>query len=294
MKISILLLAACLLASTPVFSQKNASTKTKKQPVRAAIGLSEAVAKNMVKLNFSGPGGHDLLKISIENPGASSVKIKIPQGQLFIPTNTGEQNLVVAEEQILLVSAKKSRDLELKTFCTESSDASPMLTSTFAVGTLATEPILKMLQYLKEEGKLADGSAQPAIWSVASSGKFNPAGIGNEETTREACQILNRRPPNYRIRYETRNVPGQPGFEGKALVVDGNYTYVLSKDEKLTLSLFDDTGNLVKVLYKGKTYTAGEHRASLHLEVKGLKQGKYVIKLATESGEIVKEQEVEF
>ncbi len=288
-----LLFAAFLLASAPIFSQKTAK-KTTKQPARAIVELAEAVAKNMIKINFSGPGGYALLNLSIENTGSSTLKLRVPQGQLFVPANENEQSLVVGEEQLLVISAGKKREAVVKTFCTESFDSSPSMNSAFAVGAMAAGPVLKMLQFLAEKGKLADSGAQNAIWSVCGSGNFNPAGIGNDEMTNHACQLLNRRPPNYRIRYETRNVPGQAAFEGKALVVDGNYTYVLLKNEKLTLTLFDESGKSVKVLYKDKPYTAGDHRASLHLELKGLKQGKYALKLTTGSGEIVKEQEVEF
>jgi hypothetical protein len=288
-----LLISAILCAFSPIFGQKT-TKKTTKTRQNATLELIEAVAKKWISIQSKSPGGARLVDLTLENTTQQSIRVKIPQGQLFMPADESEQTIVVREEETLVLLPKKSKSVQIKTFCTESSDASPSEITKFSVGLLASDQILKMLKFLLEKQKLDSSDAQSAIWSVADDRKFNPAGIGDREIVEAACQQINRKPPNYRVRYEIQDVPGQPSFSGKALVVDGNYEFYLEKAQKLTFRLFDANGKMIKELSKGKIFAAGGHKSGLHLEVKGLKQGIYKVKLVAEKGETVKEIEVEF
>lgn len=282
---------ACFVGS--LFSQKTASKNGATEKI--TVELAEAISKKWVELTAEGLGGYrgETVRLVCKNTRGAALRLKIPSGQLLLPGDENQQTLVVAEEKTVAVPLKKPAEILLKTFCTEPGDGSPTGGMKFAIGSLATESVRKMLDFMAKSGKTDSDEAQAAIWSVCE-GSYNVAGIGNPELTGEACRILNRPVPGYRIRYETRDVPGESAFSGKALVVDGNYKYVLAKDEKLTIALFDAEGKSIKVLSKDRLATAGEHRSSLHLEVQGLKQGHYFLRITTQSGELIKEQEVEF
>jgi hypothetical protein len=286
----IVLFFAFLSIVSPVFSQKKSASKSEK----IKVSLAEALEKKYVSCTMVAPHGYNKLQLRITNTLQKPLTITVAQGQLFNPDNPDLQTLVNANEQILVISPQKTRDLELKTFCTESSKGTPTDKIGFSVGLLASERILKVLQFLTEKNKMETGDAQNAVWAASENSRFSPAGIGDREIVTEVCRQINRSVPNYRVRYETQNVPGRPSFEGNALVVDGNYEYFLEKDKKLFFNLFDSEGKLIKVLSKGQKMSAGSHKSSLHLEVKGLKQGRYFVRLQTENGENVKEIPVEF
>ncbi len=258
------------------------------------VSLAEALSKKMISAEISAPSGASNLLLKLENAGAKTVHVEIEQGQLFEPSDAAAQNLVAAEAQTLAVQPRKPLEILLKTFCTEASDMSPTGEMRFALGSLAAENVRKMLAELQKLGKLNDDSAQGAVWSACEGSGFHVAGIQNETVRRAACQTLNRPEPTYKIRYQTTDVPGERAFLGRALVVDGNYRYFLARDERLTMALFDASGKSVKVLFRDRPSAKGEHRSGLHLELQGLKQGKYFLRLTTKSGEIVEEQEVEF
>lgn len=283
---------ACIFG--PVFSQKTSAKKGSAEKI--TVDLAEAISQKWVELEAVGLGGHrgEKVKLVCKNRRGSALRLKIQAGQLLLPGDENQQTLVVAEEKTVAISLKTPAEILLKTFCTEPGEASPTTGMNFTVGLLAAENVRKMLEFLSKSGKMEAVEAQSAIWSVCEKGNFSVGGIGETALTAEACRLLNRPVPGYRINYETRETPGQAAFSGKALVVDGNYKYVLAKDEKLTMTLFDADGKAIKVLSKDRPATAGEHRSSLHLEVRGLKQGRYFWRLTTQSGEVVKEEELEF
>ncbi|HRI61682.1 MAG TPA: hypothetical protein PK228_18210, partial [Saprospiraceae bacterium] len=101
--------------------------------------------------------------------------------------------------------------------------------------------------------------------------------------------------PGYKIKRQTvQIVPGERADFGKALVVDGNYEYVLEQDEKLLMNLLDTEGKIVKQISKEELMKAGEHHSSFHLELWNLTPGKYIVRVQTKAGRVIRDIEVEF
>jgi len=51
---------------------------------------------------------------------------------------------------------------------------------------------------------------------------------------------------------------------------------------------------MVKQISKEELMKAGEHRSSIHLEVWNLTAGKYILRVQTKDGRVIKDIEVEF
>lgn len=286
----LLLFSLVLFVAAAAFAQKKPGTAAPK----TTLDLKEAIAQKLVRLDIECLGGYrgEVLKITCKNLTTKPLRVQIPQGQLMNPADSMWQTLVVAEAKLLNLGAKNPVQTMLKTFCAEAGDGSPATGAAFSVGVLAPENVRKMLQFIVERGKVDDPAAQQAVWCVANG---NPlGGIGDTELTKFAADLLGKTLPGYRIKYKVTETPGARQALGPALKVEGNYIYFLAKAEKLSMTLFDAEGKTVKVLFKNKEYSAGEHRSSLNLEVWNLKPGKYFLRLQTAKGETVKEIEVEF
>jgi hypothetical protein len=264
------------------------------KPSGGVLDLSEAVRQKMLSLSVSSKGGHtgETLELTFKNLKGKPFRIRIPQGQFMEPADTGMQTLVVAREQYVNVTAKTNARTLLHTFCAQAGDRSPSSGTSFALGAMAPERVCKLLQYLTEKNLIDSPDAQTAVWCVTS--RSNPAGIENRELARFTAELLGKKPPVYRITYETREEPGKMADLGKAMVVDCNYQYTLEKNEYLSLILYDAADKEVKVLRKDEFTKAGEHRTSFHLKVWQLTPGKYTVKLQKKNGEVVKSVEVEF
>lgn len=284
-----LLLPAFLLLSLAAFSQKSSSKKT-----TAPVDLADALAQKLVALSIEGLGGFQehSLKLVFRNLNGKPLRLRIPQGQLLEPADSSLQTLVTAKPYTLAVAAKTPAELFLNTFCTQAGDRSPVAGAGFAVGALAPEALRSLLKFITDNGKEAS-VAQTAVWCLTSHASLSE--IDDAELAKFTAELTGKPIPGYRVRREVRVInPGDRAMPGKAMVVEGNYQYTLEKDERVVMWLLDASGKKIKQVSKEEKMIAGEHRGSMHLEVWNLPPGKYVLRMQTVKGEVIKDTEVEF
>lgn len=283
--IPMLLLLAC---SATLYGQKTTANRT--------YELSEALQKKLVSFSVEGTGGYqgESLKVLIKNLSGRYLRVRIPIGQLMEPADTAMQTLVVAEEQLVAVNTKTPGATLLKTFCTQSGEIAPSAGTIFAVGALASEQLCRLLKFIVEKGKTDASEAQSAVWCMLDGGR-RLGSIGDPELAKFTADLTGKTLPGYVIRHKTvTEVPGRPAELGKALVVEGNFRYYLEKNEKTIMVLLDGEEKLIKQISKEESMLAGEHRSKLRLEVYNLDPGKYILRMQTKDGRVIKDMEVEF
>lgn len=281
-----------LLLPGLVYSQKDKKTKSAPPSI---LNLEEAIKQKFVAIEIVGSGGYtgNCLKVVCRNTRGKFLRIRIPQGQFMEPADSTFQTLVVAEEQTLALSVKTPAEVALKTFCAQAGDRSPMAGAVFAAGALAPEQLRKLLKFMVESGKINHPEAQSAVWCVTDGQSLG--GISDPQLKKFTAELMGKPVPGYKIRRQTvQIIPGERAGPGKALVVEGNFEYTLEKDEKLVMNLFDANEKLVKQISKEELMKAGEHRSSFHLEVWNLTPGKYVVRVQTKDGRVIKDIEVDF
>lgn len=287
----LLLFIALSFLPSAAFSQKKSDQKTSS----STYNLADALAQNLVSLEIKGTGGHQgaSLKVVCKNLKGKFLRLRIPQGQFMEPADSTFQTLVVAEEQMLAVNVKTPAETLLKTFCAQSGDRSPMANAVFAVGALAPEQLRNLLKFIVEKGKVDKPEAQSAVWCVTSGGSLGD--IGDTELTKFTANLLGKNVPGYKIKRQTvQIVPGERADFGKALIAEGEYRYTLEKDEKLVMNLLDANGKLVKEISTEELMKAGEHRSSFYIKIWNLTPGKYIVRVQTTDGRVIKDIEVEF
>jgi hypothetical protein len=291
MKKNLLLLITLLLLSSVGYAQKAPDQKT----TSSTYDLADALKQNLVSLEIEGTGGHQgaSLKVVCKNLKGKFLRLRIPQGQFMMPDDSTFQTLVVAEEQTVAVNVKTPAETMLKTFCAQAGDRSPVTGAAFAVGVLAPEQLRNLLKFIVEKGKIDQPEAQSAVWCVTSGGSLGS--IGDQELTKFTAELLGKNIPGYKIkRQAVEVVPGARADFGKALIAEGDYRYVLEKDEKLVMNLLDADGKLVKQISDEELMKAGEHRSSFQIKIWNLTPGKYILRVQTKEGRVIKDIEVEF
>lgn len=284
-----LVLSLLLFAGLYLPAQKNAKA------AQHNFDLKEALAQKVIGISVEGTGGHQgaCLQITCKNLRGTPIRIRFPVGQLMEPADSTQQTLVVAEEKWVSVSAKTPAVLSLQTFCTQAGEISPSKGSLFSVAAMAPEALCNLLKFIAEKGKAKDSAAQSAVWVMTNG--YSLGGIGDAELTKFVADQLGKDVPGYKITHKTvEYVPGRVADLGKAMVVEGNFRYYLSKDEKVRMVLLDGNGQFIKNISKDEVMIAGEHRSGLHLEVWNLDPGKYIVRMQTVGGRTIKDMEVEF
>lgn len=277
----------CLLGNF-LFAQKTSKPSN-------IYDLKDALAKKMISLKLEGNGGHQgaAVKLVCKNLRGQYFQLRVPLGQLLEPADSAQQTLAVAEEMLLAITAKTPVEASLKTFCTQSGDNSPSVGATFSVGAMAPAMLCDLLKFIGEKGKTESSEAQIAVWCLTN--KTSLASIGDGELTQFVAKQLGKDAPGYRIRHSVvETVPGRPAELGKALVIEGNFRYYLEKDEKTVMILLDGNEKPIKQVSREELMKAGEHRSSLRLEVYNLDPGKYILRMQTKNGRVIKDTEIEF
>lgn len=278
-----------LLAGVSLPAQKNATTAQRNFDVK------EALDQKLISITVEGTGGHqgECLKITCNNLRGKPLRVRFPIGQLMEPVDSLQQTLVVAEEQWVNVTPKTPGVLTLKTFCTQAGEISPAKNARFLVAAMAPEALCNVLKFIVEKGKTNEGAAQAAVWSMTN--RYSLGSIDDPALTAFVANQLGKAVPGYKIRHKTvEYVPGRVADLGKAMVVEGNFRYYLEKDEKVRMVLLQGDGTFIKDISKEEVMIAGEHRSSLRLEVWNLTPGKYIVRMQTKDGRVIKDMEVEF
>ena len=285
----LLLFPSLLLLASLATAQQSGKPKT------STYELDEALQQKLISVEIKGTGGHfgNCLRVVCKNLKGKFFRLRIPQGQFMLPADSTFQTLVVAEEHMMALNVKSPVELTLKTYCAQAGDRSPLTGSIFAVGALAPEQLRNLLKFIVEKGKVDSHEAQSAVWCVTNGNSV--ADIQDPALAKFTAELLGKPVPGYKIKRKTVEiVPGERATLGKAFIVDGNYQYVLDKDEKLLMNLLDSELKLVKQISKEELMKAGEHRSSFHLEVWNLTPGKYTVRIETKGGRIIRDIEVEF
>jgi hypothetical protein len=258
------------------------------------MDLADAIREKMVAVVVESTGGHDgaCMKIQCRSLKGQSMRLRIPQGQLMNPADTTMQVLVVAQEETVAVGAKTPAEAVLKAFCTQAGHRSPMMGTAFSTGAMAPDKVCQLLRFLSDHNKIDSGDAQSAVWCLIH--HHHLGSIEDLDIRKYLADLTGLPMPGYHIKYETKVVPGQPADWGKAMVIDSQFQYTLTADDKLSLILYDANNNIVKILRKDDPAKAGEHRSGIHLQVWTLDPGKYKVRLHKKDGTVIKELEVAF
>lgn len=289
-----LLCSLFLLALSPVFAQKKTGNAPAKSTIADTLNLSDALSKKRIAITAEGMGGYhgESIKLICRNLRDQVLHIRIPQGQLMQPADSSMQILVVSVAQILDLNGKTPAETRLMTFCIQAGNRSPISGTAFAVGAMAPENLCQLLKYLSVNNKTEHPGAQSAVWAITNGRGL--AGIGDPGITRFTADLLGKEVPGYQVKYESREAPGERAELGRAMLVESQFQYTLTKSEYLNTVLLNAEGKQVKMLHEHELSRAGEHRRGLHLEAWNLTPGKYTVRVQTEDGRVIQDINVEF
>ncbi|MCC6723633.1 MAG: hypothetical protein IT258_03930 [Saprospiraceae bacterium] len=261
------------------------------------LDLAEAVKKGLLSITAEGAGGHsgECLQLNLKNKSKKRLEVHVPAGQIFEAGDSSLQNLMVSKAETFFVESGASKMGKLFGFCVEASDGSPGGGSLFKMGKLAEGNLLKIAKYLSDNKLHEHPNAQYAVWAVSDADRLE--GIGDPALTKYVADLLGKPMPEYHIQYQTppqdRQLPGQPANWREAFAMNGLFYYDLMADQNVDFGLYNEAGELVHSLFKGRPQKKGQHKFRFEFEIKGLAKGKYFARLSSR-GQVIKELAMEF
>lgn len=283
-----MLMLKTLLCALLLFSQITAYAQE-------IIQLDEALRERRITVQVLAEGGTrgQSLSLLVEKLKGKALQIRIPAGQLFLPSDSALQTFVNIHEEVLVLDQQKEKK-RIYALCAEANDGAPGAGQTFAVGELAKNATLSIAQYLSQERLYQHPDAQYAIW--AATNQYPVASISHAGLLNFTCQALGLAVPEYRIVQDVQPdvAPGQPALQYKPMRIEGKFTFQDTTARTLTVVLLDSTGQIVRTLIPDRPYEAGQKKTfTYHFQTDMLAFGKYQVCLRADN-KSVKCMDVEY
>lgn len=245
------------------------------------IKLNEALLSNKISCTIKGSSEsthyYEPIQIEINNLSNTTVNIAIETGDLFIPTDTSLQNIVVTENAPIVLLPKATKKLNIKGMCIERGDASGSKTSIYNFMPSNNDTLKKLSDFIAKN-KYYSSAAQFAVWTLINNDDIN--GIISADTTEEnnLKQILaNLTGKTYTIKqknsYKT-NYYAPPREK-----VSGMFEYNFIEPKDIQIAMFNKNGILVRELYNQKNVAVGNHKINFAYDASVYTDDLYYFKL---------------
>ncbi len=262
------------------------------------LSIQEIMKNPNFEVTLTSSGGHSGKSVLLEVKSKTNkdVRITVPAGTLFYPSDENEQTLVSPREQYAVINKMKTNSIPLNGFCTEAHDKSPTSAGTFALGNNKNEKLDKLLQFFKEHKGISINGVQEAIWCITDDYSISRIYTDNEVLNKQLKKVLSE-------------ITGDeiPWFTNKQEITIDNNGYLVSESVEVTGEVKFSTTK--KTTIKSKVLNeAGENvfpnqndlvipRAlnnitlNFKVSVEGWEKGKYFVIYYTTEGKTILKKE---
>ena len=214
--------------------------------------------------------------LEVTNISNAPLTINIEDGDMFIPSDSSYQNIVVTTPETVSLQPKEKRTIKIKGMCTEQHDGSGNDNTVYACKTMSDTKLKKLADFIAVK-KYQTSAAQYAVWSLMDNGDLNS--IYASDTTEEndlrkfmaslTGKTYEVKSKDYRYNYYT------PPNEK----VGGNFEYNFSKSQDVQIAMFDKNGILVRELFNQKKVPSGSHTFTFEFDSNVYTDDVYYFKL---------------
>lgn len=210
------------------------------------------------------------------NLSGEPVAFLIDNGDMFIPSDSTYQNIVVTHQEIVTLKPKEEKAVKIKGMCTEQSDMSGNDHLVYTFKGAGNETLRKLATFIGEK-EYQSSAAQYAVWSLMGNKDINC--IYSSDSTEEmnlkkfmaslTGKTYQVKSTDYRYNY----------YSPPREKVGGNFEYNFSKPQDVQIAMFDKNGILVRELFNQKKVAPGEHKMSFEFDSSVYTDDVYYFKL---------------
>lgn len=254
----------------------------------------EAIAQKKITTELKSNGTYhgESVLIELKNLTSKELKLTIPAGTLFEPSNEKEQTLITVDDQFVTLPPKIKMNKVLEAFCCQATDACPKNTSTFAINKNKDEKFETLFTFMK--GKhFSKSNYQSIVWAISNNHSVSSIPDDtkdNQELRKLLCKLTNQIDTWYNSVHK-RTVNEKGIINSETVSVGGKYKFVCPKNTIIHQEIHKEGGGVMLRDEKRRTVSDGEIEYSFNIRVKGWQKGKYILKIMTNTSVI---EEYEF
>lgn len=251
-KYAVLLMVLSLAAFKPAERMEEIELR------QALIGkkiLMQAV-HNPNSTHYSSPV---LLKLTNTSP--VPVRIKVPAGYIFTPSDTGEQPMLVVKPEMIALQPNAKKEVQLQAMCMAHSKSGPGTDAVFRLSNPADKKFVTLAEQI-DAMKAYGIEGQQAVWCLTDNEP--PQNIFGADTAttnklrKYICQVTGKKLPppeklnDYRYNYYAPIVNTEERIWGQ-------YEFKFSQEKSIVIAMFDRRNTVVRELYKNEHEKPGSH-----------------------------------
>jgi len=252
------------------------------------VSIREAVARGWVKalisadsLQSTGSSHYgQCLRLQLTNLGKSPLNLLLENGRFLETADTNEQRMIVTRQELISLQGGKMKSIPVYAMCSQMHDRSPGETSALSPGPMAEGNLLTLTRFL-EKHNIQGQAGQEAVWVITDNNDIGSIYLPDEHELKllqEMVSSLTGKPvpkAPHRIEFSDGSVSGTIVFDNQ-----GKETY--------TLSLFNESGEVLLTFFEEKTIETPMHTTlNWKFRYKGFPKGVYYVKLHTEQQVLV-------
>ncbi len=258
------------------------------------IKLADAISQKNVKTEFASNGSYhgNCVKLNLENLGNQSLKLIVPAGTMFNPSDDGMQNILVTQEQILVLNPSEKKTGWVKGFCCEATDRCPSKEITFVLSDNKNPKMQKLFSFLKGK-QFGDDVIQESVWCISNNHEVsnlyaeNMAGI--KPLRAELCKITGQKDSWYSTP-QKHSVDAEGNISHEVTRVTGLIKFKALKTAKVHNEIYDATGKMLVKNPNEFSIKPGNIEYEFEIRVGGWKKGNYSVKVF-ENDKVIHKQE---
>ncbi|MFH0866550.1 MAG: hypothetical protein V1904_10155 [Bacteroidota bacterium] len=276
------------------------------------ISVKQAMEMKLVKVelyksslsqnadNYSSSFTGDCIKMSIENLTDNDVKVLLEAGRFMEPDDTTEQRMIVTRQQMISLYKKQKKEVPVYAMCSEMEDAAPDSLSIFEMGPKAEGDLLTLAQLISKNN-WQDMAAQSAIWALTDGNDYGDIYSDNKSEMASLREIVKKAKgittPSFPQGDSLFSINTES--EGTYLKylkgeVSGSFEFTLKNNLNLTMTLYNDEGEVVIKGFSNHTFKKGIHQLTYTYTYYSFPIGNYYLKLFDDKGNVFLEKMLTF
>lgn len=255
----------CLVFSINTTSLKNAIKDGK---------ITYTAEYNPKGTHYLGP-----ILLTVKNTSNEELQINLNAGDLFVPTESMFQNIVVIRTDKIHLLPNEKKSITVEGNCTESHDRGAINTTkyTFAEN---NDIKLKQLAHFIDSLKLKSSGVQMAIWNLVNGDDYNNITSGDSleelKLRKYVAKLQNKKFVVRKNDYKSNYYYTPPTAER----VRGYFEYVPTVEtDNMQIAMFDENNILVRELYNSKNQKPADNKIIYQFDGSVYKNDIYYFKM---------------
>ncbi len=261
------------------------------------IDLSASVADGRVKLeavNFAGRYVGKTTRLILTNTTKQIISVTIDPGVILKPAVFQDQPMVLPGGEMVTISAGRSVEVEVQTFCGNLSAHCPTKDGVYSFQNKGSDTLVRVLQFISER-KLFNDLGQSGVWAITNNSPIeNVYDSENKPVSalfaEHLCKVTGRPKPDMQRQVRYAEEAGASLGTPKALKIYAEFEVLLESPKTLTLGVFNEKGEMIQKVFEDQQFGRAGHVFGVDFEAADVPAGSYFIRL--KEGELVMKEKV--